>query len=451
MAKQEEVSRRQYLKYAAMGAGGLVVGALGGYYSGLAVQGPPPTVTPGVTVTTVTPSAPTLKIGVMTGLTGATASSGIDQQRAAELAVEEINASGGIYGSGISGMKLEVVSRDDASTPEQAVSATNKLIFEDNVDVITACYGSGITLAVMDQICEAIRSGGNKVKIWINAGDGADSVWQKAATDTEKYKYLFQCYYNSKMNGATPADFVANFLAPQYGLKKIAIVGETAAWVDSAIAAAKETLSAAKLDVSLEFRPAYAATDYSSELTAIKAAGIQVILNFISTDVGPALLKQKVEMGVPAILVGNNDVAARIEYWDEVKGSCNLVDIEMWSVVRAPITKKTIPFADKFKAKYGTDPTAFGYFQYDAIYVLKEAIEAAGPAWENPDELVKAMERVDYVGTVGRHAFRSPVHERVFGATYYQNLMTQWQDKEIIVVWPYGVRTGEFVLPPELK
>ena len=86
-----------------------------------------------------------MKLGVVDNLAGAAAGYGIPHANGIRLAVEEINAAGGIKGIG----KIEIIVEDDGSKPTEAVNATNKLITRDKVDFLMGSCSSAATLAMV--------------------------------------------------------------------------------------------------------------------------------------------------------------------------------------------------------------------------------------------------------------------------------------------------------------
>jgi branched-chain amino acid transport system substrate-binding protein len=97
------------------------------------------------------------------------------------------------------------------------------------------------------------------------------------------------------------------------------------------------------------------------------------------------------------------------------------------------VTPKTVQFIDKFKQRYGETPNTAAIDAYDAIYVLKEALERAG-TWQ-ADELVKALEQTDYVGVMGRIKFSRDHHGLDFTYENIYRYFGQWQNGELVPVW----------------
>ena len=68
------------------------------------------------------------------------------------------------------------------------------------------------------------------------------------------------------------------------------------------------------------------------------------------------------------------------------------------------VTPKTLPFVAAFKARFGNNPSYCGYTAYDEVYYIADAIKRAGST--DSDKLVDALEKTDYVGTIGRSQFK---------------------------------------------
>ena len=117
------------------------------------------------------------------------------------------------------------------------------------------------------------------------------------------------------------------------------------------------------------------------------------------------------------------------------------------------MTPKTKPFATAFKARFGTDPAYTGYTAYDDVYILAEAIKRAGST--DPDKIVDAMEKTDWIGTIGRVQFKgkdSPnPHALKIGPATIAGLMLQWQDGKQVNLWPNNVANGKLKFPAFIK
>ncbi len=110
---------------------------------------------------------------------------GRDIQEASKLAVEEINAAGGVLGR-----KLELVFAETEQSPEKGKTAVERLLFVDKVDAIIGEHRSEVALAVQPIIAE------NK-KIFLSTGTASPLLSDNVLKDYDKYKYYFRTFLNS--------------------------------------------------------------------------------------------------------------------------------------------------------------------------------------------------------------------------------------------------------------
>ncbi|MEA2860469.1 MAG: branched-chain amino acid transport system substrate-binding protein, partial [Methylobacteriaceae bacterium] len=122
---------------------------------------------------------------------------GRDTLDGVRMAVEEINAKGGVLGR-----KLEVVTADEGESPKEGVAAVNKLTGDNNVNVLIGGYDSGVTLAELPHISRAQT-------IFLGTGSASPAIQQKVKDDYANYKYLFRVNpINSAKQAASLMDFI---------------------------------------------------------------------------------------------------------------------------------------------------------------------------------------------------------------------------------------------------
>src|SRR6218665_1479007 len=180
---------------------------------------------------------PPIKIGIPTSIQ---LQVGRDTQNAAKMAIEEINAKGGLLGR-----KLEIVVADETENPEQGIAAIKKLTADDKVDVLIGGYTSGVTLAQLPHISSAKT-------IYIGVGAASPAITAKVKSDYENYKYIFRAFpINAAHQARALVDFINGKLKGEMGLKKIAIVGENAKWVQDLVPILKKGATDGGTDVTL--------------------------------------------------------------------------------------------------------------------------------------------------------------------------------------------------------
>ena len=123
------------------------------------------------------------------------------------------------------------------------------------------------------------------------------------------------------------------------------------------------------------------------------------------------------------------------------------------AALKVAVTPKTIAFADEFAKRYGVSPAYLGYTSYDMIHVIAEAIKRGGST--NPDKLVDALEKTDYIGTIGRKQFygrNDPfTHSLKYGPRLVTGVMIQWQNANQETIWPTDKANAKVKFPSFIK
>ena len=157
---------------------------------------------------------------------------------------------------------------------------------------------------------------------------------------------------------------------------KVAIVAEKAAWADPMVAIAQKNLPQMGMEIAGVWRPSPTATDTTAELSAIQRAGADIIFITFSSSVGIPFAKQAGELKIPAPIVGINVEAQKDGFWKATGGKGDYgLTVNTYS--RVKIAEPTIPFFDKYKERFKEAPN-YTAGTYEALYILKEAIEKAG-------------------------------------------------------------------------
>jgi branched-chain amino acid transport system substrate-binding protein len=357
---------------------------------------------------------------------------GRDIQEASTLAVEEINAAGGVLGR-----KLELVFAETEQNPEKGKTAVERLLFVDKVDAIIGEHRSEVAIAVQPIIAE------NK-KIFLSTGTASPLLSDNVLKDYGKFKYYFRTFLNSNQMAEQMGKQLRDMMAT-YKKDKVAIIAETAVWVEPIVDSLKKTLGP-KL-VTLE-RVSTNAKDLSVELSKVQSANAQVVFAILAADAGLPFARQWADRQIPALVTGYTVMAQSDRFWEQTEGRAQ--SFMTWKHgVRAPISPKTIPYWDKYTKKYGHVPGAYTNFAtYDGVYILTDAIKRAGGL--DSDKLVKALEETDYVGVSGRIKFAKR-HDPEAGPEFVPFTYIQWNKGEMVTVWPPAMKTGEFVAPTWVK
>lgn len=378
----------------------------------------------------------TIKIGVIGPMTYV---QGEHHWYGATMARDEINAAGGVMVSGEKYL-IELVKSDsnEMLSPTDAAAAMERLITVDKVNFVVGGFRTEGVFAMQDVAMDYKT-------IFLGCGAATEELCTRVAADYEQYKYWFRVtpfsnvnlVSNSLMTLGTAGAIMQKGLGLQ-GPLKVAIVAEKATWADAMVAAYKQYIPAMlKMEVVGDWRPSATATDVTAELTAIEDSGAHLILTVLSGPVGIPFAKQLGELEIPVASVGINVEAQKDGFWDATDGYGNYETTLNTYAKGVAMTDKTVPFFEAFVKKYGQTPT-YNAGTYDAIYILKEAIERAGTL--NADTVVTELEKTDTKTTAGRLVFmgketKTP-HDVTYGPGYVTGLATQWQDGEMKAVWP---------------
>jgi branched-chain amino acid transport system substrate-binding protein len=365
---------------------------------------------------------------------------GRDTQDAMKMAIDEVNAAGGVLGR-----KLEMVTADETENPETGISAIKKLTADEKVDVLIGGYTSGVTLAQLPHISAAKT-------IYLNVGSASPATNAKVKTDYDNYKYIFRVGpLNAAHQARQMTGFVSGFVKGDLGMSKVAIVGENAKWVQDLVPLLKKGATDAGADVrATEFFDAQT-SDFSPLFSKVKESGAQymvVILSHASSDV---FAKQWYDARFP-IPYGGIDVKSMDGDFCDRIGAKSVGEMAANFAVRAPLTPKTIPFFDEFRKRTNRSPVYTAFGAYDAVHIYAEAVTRAKRT--DADAVIKELEKTSYVGVPGIIEF-DDTHDVKPGTPTFKGpalLFAQWREGcKREVVFPKELRTAEFVYPAWIK
>jgi len=369
-----------------------------------------------------------VRIGVMGPLTNFT---GRDILRAAEMAAGEINAAGGILGG-----EVKLVSADSEGVPEKAIQAVQQLAVRDKVHAIVGGFRSGAVLAALPHVARF------KVPLII-PGAASPAITQPVKDDYENYKYVFRAWVNAENQALNLALVARDILNGQAGMERFAIAAENYKWARDYAGVLKPKLEEYGLKVVYESVHDPAIKDFTPIFRDAVDKKAQAILQIISNEAGFIIVKQWRDQKVPLALAGNNNPSYLVSsFWKDTDGAC---EYELSAYSKAPLSPKSLPFWNAFEKKYGESPFYTGTGAYDGIHLVKVAAEAAGSL--KNDDLVAALEKVDYTGVIGRIRFDER-HEAITGPNDVPVSYGQWLKGEKVAIWPEKFSLGKYQLPP---
>ncbi len=293
----------------------------------------------------VIPEGP-IKLGFVGPLTGDAATLGQDALAAAQIAVEEVNAAGGVQGH-----MLELIAEDGKCNPKDAASAGTKLLTADDVTAIVGGLCSGETTAIApmaEQDKTVLFSGCSSAPNITTAGD-----------------YIFRSYPSDAFQGKFAADYVYNTL----GKKKVAVVATLGDYGTGIKNIFIESFEALGGEVVLAEDFAQESRDFRTLLTKIKQSDAEVVFAPSFTEAAIELLRQSKELGVTQQFFA-------ADAWDDPKIHANsFAEGVMFSIGKIDLSN------EEFKAKLAEKNASLtvcapGY--YDNVKVLAQIMGEVG-------------------------------------------------------------------------
>jgi len=363
----------------------------------------------------------TVKVGIVLPLTGDQAKFGEIEKKSFDLALEEINAAGGINGK-----KLELIMEDDTGRPEVGRSVVEKLITKDKVVMIGGGYSSSVTYAVAG-VCQQ-----NKMPFLVNTGS-ADKI------TTSGWDYVFRL--NPPVSHY--ADSVKTLLAEKIQPKTVAILHENSLFGTKGAQSFAEICDEAGYKVVLKEGYEHGGIDFKPVLIQIKQLNPDIVYMVSYIMDASLLMKQAKELKLtPKMFIGG---AAGFTLPEFAENS----GIASEKVISATLWHQVLPFPgamdyyNKFVARFNTPTEYHGAEAYAACYVIADVLKRA-KSFKNTD-IKQALSETDMMTVFG------PVKFTTWGKMENQNIATtyvvQWIDGKLELVWPTERATKEFVYP----
>lgn len=321
----------------------------------------------------------TFLIGGSGPLTGEAASYGISVKQGADIAIEEINEAGGVK-VGDTTYELELAFEDDEADGVKAVSAYNTLM-DKNINAFMGTVTSTACLAVIESTFE----------------DGILQITPSgSALGCTEFDNAFRICFTDPSQGQIMAEYAVKTL----GLKKVAVIYHSD---DDYSKGMKDAFEEKVADLGGKIVASEASSkddnDFKTQLTSIKNTDAEII--FFPGYYGAAafITQQASDLGMKLPFIGGDG-------WDGVLKSVTDTTTVEGSVFLSPFFSEdpaSAKFVATFEKAHGETPDQFAADGYDAVYVIKAAMEEAGTI-ENED-LIAAMTEISFVGLTGAMTF----------------------------------------------
>jgi branched-chain amino acid transport system substrate-binding protein len=361
-----------------------------------------------------------IRIGFVPALTGPSSSTGVAINRGTQLAIDEINAAGGV-----GGRHIELIVRDTQSDPTKAVNAAAELIHGQHVHVIFGPVNSGEALAATPMIAAA-------------GIPQLDPCWVDTLIDEKKFPLAFRNICSNQQVGGAANHYVVDVLK----LHKVAVISDTTGYGTASVEAYVPMLKAKGAEVVYSGSADAANPDLKAELLRMQSTGAQVIMPW-SVNAGflSRIINTRAQMGWDVPIVGQTTLGsgqtkallAKPEYWANVFSN-NFRPCSYDAAGKLPA--QTAAFVERLRAaKIEMGDTLLWWIAigYDAPRMIAEAVKNAG---SEPQQIAGYWNTLKaWSGMNGHITFTPEQHNG-------------YPDDEVVMVQANSFRDGSFSVAP---
>jgi branched-chain amino acid transport system substrate-binding protein len=362
-----------------------------------------------------------IKVGIILPLTGGQAAFGEIEKNSFEMAVEEINAAGGIKGK-----KLELIFEDDTGKPEVARSAAEKLINKDKVVMLGGGYGSSETFAIAGVAQQS------RMPFLVNTGS-ADKITE------QKWEYVFRLNPPASDYPEGLESFLTEVVKPQTAV----ILYEDSNFGTSSSQSFEETCQRLGIKVLLKEGYSKGGVDFKPLLIKVKQANPDLVYMISYVMDAALLMNQSMELRLsPKLFVGGGAGFTLPEFQKNSGKAANMV-------FSATLWYQTLPYAgaqeyfDKYVKKFGKETEYHGAEAHAAANVIADALKRAKSL--SPDDLRQSLSETDLKTVFGPVKFIS--YKKMTNQNKLPTYLVQWIDGKLELVWPKEVASKPFMYP----
>lgn len=302
-----------------------------------------------------TASGETVKVGLLHSLSGTMAISETSVRDAELLAIEEINAAGGVLGK-----QIEAIEEDGASEPSKFAEKAQKLIQDDEVATIFGCWTSASRKAVKPVV------EGNNALLWY-------PVQYEGMESSPNIMYM----------GAAPnqqAVPAIEYLASEKGCKSFYLLGSDYVFPQTANMIAKAQIADLGLETVDEKYVPMGHTDFQTIIADIKSKKPDVVINTLNGDSNVAFFKQLADAGVTSADTLTMSFSIAEEEVNSIGADLLAGHLVAWNYFMTTATDENTKFVEAYKAKFGEDRVTSDPVEaaYIGVYLWKACAEKAG-------------------------------------------------------------------------
>lgn len=374
----------------------------------------------GVTVPGVQAAEP-IKVGVVLPMSGPEAQFGEIEWNSYQMALDEINAAGGVKGQ-----PIELLKEDDTGKPDVGRSAMEKLITRDKVVVVGGGYQSSVAFAM------AAVAQQHQVPFVVNTGSD-DKITE------QKWNYVFRLNPPASEYPQALNTFLKEVVKPQ----SVAILFEKSNFGQSSSKAFAEQAEAMGLKVVLKEGYDSGSVDFKPLLIKVKAANPDLIYMVSYLMDAGLLMRQSKELDInPKLFVGGGAGFTLPGFIDNAGPAGNFV-------YSATLWTETVPYPGakdyfaKYQKKYGHPTEYHGAEAYANMFVIADALMRAKEL--SPAAVREALAATDLMTIFGPVKFIS--YDKKTQQNKLPTYLVQWQNGKLETVWPKSMATKPPVFP----
>ncbi len=319
--------------------------------------------------------AASVKVGVVGPFTGSSAAFGISMREGVQLAVEEINAEGGVRGLG----PIEVIAEDDEGRPDVAVAAVTKVVQRDRVRAVIGPINSSNCLASMrvtqrEQVPQITP------------------VCASPAITAQGNPYIFR----TTLSDSRYASSLAEFAVKTVKLSRFAILHDADDYGTDGANVFERKLRELGITPLVREKWNRGDKDFTAQLLKVKEAKVDALLTWGLAAEIALIAKQARQLGITAPLLGGTGLATPkfLELGGQaVEGTL----VTMLFVPDLP-EPRVQAFVRRYEARFGRRPDTFAAQAYDSAYLLARALASGGV--DGP-KLREAIAKTEYKGITG--------------------------------------------------
>jgi branched-chain amino acid transport system substrate-binding protein len=342
-----------------------------------------------------------LKIGALLAVTGPASFLGAPEARTLEMLVADLNAKGGVAGK-----KLKLIVKDTAASPEKAISFAKQLIEEEKVFAIIGPSTSGESMAVKNVAEES--------KTLLLSCAAAQAIVNPVA------KYVFK----TPQDDASAVTRIFQQMK-KMGISKIGLLSSNTGFGKGGKEQVAKLAPQHGIQIVVDEVYDKAATDLTAEVTKLKAAGVQAVINWSIEPAQAIVIKNVRQLGL-TIPIFQSHGFGNINYVKAAGAAAEGVIFPAGRLLVAdglpdkhPQKALLVTYKKEYEKKYGEDVSTFGGHAYDAMEMLVAALRKAGADREKVRSALEGL--TGLVGTAGVFNF-SPTDHNGLGLDAFEML-----------------------------